>query len=56
MILAYTKLTMAEESIFTKIIKGEIPSVKIYEDENTGRLEIKNVNLLLLPRDILHDV
>lgn len=26
---------MAEESIFTKIIKGEIPSYKIYEDEKT---------------------
>lgn len=26
---------MAEESIFTKIIKGEIPSHKIYEDELT---------------------
>jgi len=24
-----------EDSIFTKIIKGEIPSHKIYEDENT---------------------
>ena len=26
---------MAEDSIFTKIIKGEIPSHKIYEDERT---------------------
>lgn len=24
-----------EDSIFTKIIKGEIPSYKVYEDENT---------------------
>lgn len=26
---------MAEESIFTKIIKGEIPSHKVYEDDKT---------------------
>jgi histidine triad (HIT) family protein len=26
---------MADESIFTKIIKGEIPSHKIYEDDRT---------------------
>jgi histidine triad (HIT) family protein len=26
---------MIEDSIFTKIIKGEIPCQKIYEDENT---------------------
>ncbi len=26
---------MAEESVFTKIIKGEIPSHKVYEDDKT---------------------
>lgn len=26
---------MAEESVFTKIIKGEIPSYKVYEDDKT---------------------
>ena len=26
---------MAQDSIFTKIIKGEIPSNKVYEDEHT---------------------
>lgn len=26
---------MAEDSVFTKIIKGEIPSHKVYEDEKT---------------------
>lgn len=35
MILAYTELMMSDQTIFMKIIKGEIPSVKIYEDENT---------------------
>ena len=26
---------MAEESVFAKIIKGEIPSYKVYEDDKT---------------------
>jgi histidine triad (HIT) family protein len=26
---------MAEDSVFTKIIKGEIPSYKVYEDDKT---------------------
>lgn len=31
----YNHKIMAEEPIFTKIIKGEIPSHKVYEDERT---------------------
>ncbi len=34
LVLGYNIL-MAEDSIFTKIIKGEIPSHKIYEDDKT---------------------
>lgn len=55
MILAYTKLTMTQESIFSKIIKGEIPSVKIYEDENTyAFLDIRPNNpghTLVIPKN-----
>ena len=31
----YTKLVTENENIFTKIIRGEIPSHKIYEDDTT---------------------
>ena len=45
---------MPEETIFMKIIKGEIPSTKIYEDENTyAFLDIQPNNLghtLVIPK------
>ena len=45
---------MTEDSIFTKIIKGEIPSHKIYEDEkNLAFLDIKPVQpgqVLVVPK------
>ncbi len=49
-----------ENCIFCKIIKGEIPSVKVYEDEDM--LIIKDVNpqakihLLLLPKEHYADI
>lgn len=43
-----------EDSIFTKIIKGEIPSYKIYEDDNYfAFLDIKPINVghtLVVPK------
>ena len=43
------------ESIFTKIIKGEIPAHKIYEDENfIAFLDIKPINpghTLIVPKE-----
>lgn len=46
---------MSEETIFTKIINGEIPSSKIYEDENVfAFLDIQPNNLghtLVVPKN-----
>src|SRR3990170_5546743 len=43
------------DSIFTKIIKGEIPAHKIYEDENfIAFLDIKPINpghMLIVPKE-----
>ena len=51
-------------SIFTKIISGEIPSYKIYEDENYFAfldinpigLEVPHVHVHLIPINIMDDM
>lgn len=35
MVVLYLLISMEQDSIFTKIIKGEVPSHKIYEDDKT---------------------
>ena len=49
-----------EDCIFCKIIKGEIPSTKVYEDENV--LAFKDINpaapihILVVPKQHIEDV
>ena len=49
-----------EDCIFCKIIKGEIPSTKIYEDENV--LAFKDINpaapihILVVPKQHIENV
>ena len=51
---------MSEDCIFCKIIKGEIPSTKIYEDENV--LAFKDINpaapihILVVPKQHIENV
>jgi histidine triad (HIT) family protein len=48
-----------EDSIFTKIIKGEIPSHKIYEDEKTivimDIFPVQSGNVLVIPKTQVED-
>lgn len=59
----YAKIITMEDSIFTKIIKGEIPCYKIYEDEKVfAMLDIEplsNGHVLVIPKkqvDLLWDL
>ncbi len=59
----YAKIITMEDSIFTKIIKGEIPCYKIYEDEKVfAMLDIEplsNGHVLIIPKkqvDLLWDL
>ena len=59
----YAKIITMEDSIFTKIIKGEIPCHKVYEDEKVfAMLDIEplsNGHVLVIPKkqvDLLWDL
>ncbi len=51
---------MAENCIFCKIIKGEIPSVKVYEDEKMVAFKdvapAAPVHVLLLPKEHVENI
>ena len=52
--MIYGIIHTMDDCIFCKIVKGEIPSTKVYEDENTlAFLDIKPVNIghiLVIPK------
>lgn len=51
---------MSEDCLFCKIIAGEIPSNKVYEDEEVYAFEDINpaapVHILMIPKKHLHDI
>lgn len=62
-IIKYDTINYMEDSIFTKIIKGEIPCYKVYEDDQVfAMLDIEplaNGHVLLFPKkqvDLLWDL
>ena len=59
----YAKIITMEDSIFTKIIKGEIPCYKIYEDEKVFVMldidPLSNGHVLIIPKkqvDLIWDL
>lgn len=49
-----------EETLFSKIIKGEIPSKKIYEDDYVFSFEdiqpLKKIHILVVPKNVYRDL